>query len=59
MSYSLIIQLASTAFFSLLNKNYVNKYGVFAGIVVGEVVVLYMNLAGVTISQLLPPELNG
>ncbi|WP_042347051.1 sodium:solute symporter family protein [Bacillus massiliigorillae] len=54
MAYSLIIQLAPTAFFSLLKKNYVTKYGAFTGIIAGEIVVLYMSITGATISQFLP-----
>ncbi|MFC7391710.1 sodium:solute symporter family protein [Scopulibacillus cellulosilyticus] len=54
MSYGLVIQLAPTLFCSFIKNNFVNKYGAFSGIIVGELVVLYITISGETIGSLLP-----
>jgi solute:Na+ symporter, SSS family len=54
ISYGLIIQLAPALFFSLKKNNFVNKYGALAGIITGELVALYLSIANVTMSTLLP-----
>ncbi|MEZ2659649.1 sodium:solute symporter family protein [Aneurinibacillus aneurinilyticus] len=54
MSYGLIIQLAPALFFSFVKNNFVNKYGAFAGIIAGELMVLYMTVTKKTIGTLLP-----
>lgn len=54
MSYSLIVQLAPTLFFSLLKNNFITKEGAFAGIITGVIVVLVMTINGLGIGDLLP-----
>lgn len=54
MSYSLVIQIAPSLFLSFMKNNFVTKYGAFAGIVAGEVMVLYINMTGTTMSTLMP-----
>ncbi|WP_050614096.1 sodium:solute symporter family protein [Bacillus testis] len=54
MSYSLIIQMAPSLFFSFMKKNRMTKQGVITGILAGEATVLYMTLSGTTLKQLLP-----
>ncbi|MFS0783281.1 sodium:solute symporter family protein [Bacillus sp. 1P06AnD] len=54
MSYSLIIQMAPSLFFSFMKQNKMTKQGVIAGIMAGEATVLAMTLTGATLKQLLP-----
>ncbi|MDN4523000.1 sodium:solute symporter family protein [Fictibacillus fluitans] len=54
MSYSLVTQLAPSLFFSLFNKNTVNKYGAGAGIIVSVLLVLYVTIKEIKISTFLP-----
>jgi solute:Na+ symporter, SSS family len=54
MSYSLVIQIAPSLFLSFMKNNFVTKYGAFAGIVAGEIMVIYINMTGTTMSTLMP-----
>jgi solute:Na+ symporter, SSS family len=52
IAYNFITQLAPAFFFSLLKRNFVTKYGAFAGIISGGLLVSTMSLGNITIGQL-------
>ncbi|MEY2192000.1 hypothetical protein AB7942_04575 [Neobacillus sp. BF23-41] len=54
IAYNFITQLAPAFFFSLLKRNFVTKYGAFAGIIAGGLLVSTMSLGNITIGQLFP-----
>ncbi|WP_026574215.1 sodium:solute symporter family protein [Bacillus sp. UNC438CL73TsuS30] len=54
MGYSFVTQLFPSMICSLLKKNFVTKQGAIAGIIVGEVTVLYVTITSATVGTLFP-----
>lgn len=54
MGYSLVTQLLPAMIFSLMKKNFISKYGAFAGIVAGVTTVAYTTLTESTIGNMFP-----
>ncbi|WHY91662.1 sodium:solute symporter [Neobacillus cucumis] len=54
MGYSFVTQLFPSMICSLSKKNFVTKQGAIAGIIVGEVTVLYVTITSATVGTLFP-----
>jgi SSS family solute:Na+ symporter len=54
IAYNFITQLAPAFFASLMKKNFVTKQGAFAGIIMGGVLVSFMDLGNIKIGELFP-----
>lgn len=54
MGYSFVTQLFPALVFSLMKNNCVTKQGAIAGIVVGELTVLYITISNATVGSLFP-----
>lgn len=54
MGYSFVTQLFPSMICSLLKNNFVSKQGAIAGIIVGEVTVLYVTITSTTVGTLFP-----
>ncbi|MDR7002605.1 sodium:solute symporter [Neobacillus niacini] len=54
IAYNFITQLAPAFFASLMKRNFVTKQGAFAGIIIGGVLVSFMDLGNIKIADLFP-----
>jgi SSS family solute:Na+ symporter len=54
MGYSFVTQFFPSLFFSLFRRNPMTKAGAFYGILVGEIVVVYMAITNTTIGSMMP-----